>query len=133
MTQWQKMTDEQKKAHMEKQKYYRHRKKARELGISLEEYRSRLIRGTARRGSINQGNTRVAETNENFGWTQYGNPETLSDYRHIRSDKRPWLTFVLEKHTFTSDQGSFVGYKTIDILTDTKVKEEYDRMMEEQG
>jgi len=127
------MTDEQKKAHMEKQKYYRHRKKARELGISLEEYRAQLTRGSVPRKLKNRRGKTVVENDENFGWTQYGNPERLPDYRHIRSDKRPWLTFVLEKHTFTSDQGSFVGYKTIDILTDAKVKEEYDRMMEEQG
>ena len=39
---WHQMTDEEKQAHMEKQKFYRYRKKAKELGITLEEYKARL-------------------------------------------------------------------------------------------
>ncbi|MCA1799926.1 MAG: hypothetical protein LC687_00200 [Actinobacteria bacterium] len=39
---WNEMTDEEKKAHMEKAKEYRYKRKAKDLGISLEEYKARL-------------------------------------------------------------------------------------------
>ncbi len=39
---WNEMTDEEKKAHMEKAKEYRYKRKAKDLGISLEEYKGRL-------------------------------------------------------------------------------------------
>lgn len=42
MAKWHEMTDEEKKAHMEKAKEYRYKRKAKDLGITLEEYKQRL-------------------------------------------------------------------------------------------
>jgi len=39
---WHQMTDEEKKAHMEKAKEYRYARKAKALGITVEEYKERL-------------------------------------------------------------------------------------------
>lgn len=128
MPKWKDMTDEQKQAHMEKQKFYRHRKKARELGISLEEYRSTLSR---ERKNVSVKKKEESGESPFFGWSQYPGIENKPDTYEIVSKKRPWLTFVMRKKVFVTDQGFFMGYATADIKVDHEVADYYRRLREE--
>ena len=131
MTQWQKMTPEQKKAQMERNTYYRHLKKAKELGVSIEEYRAQL--GSKKTFSDPKPKKRRVkpeapilalrngpDEEEDFGWEQFEpeNVDSLPERKVIKSVVRPWITFQMEK----GRTGGFIGYKVIGKSVDEELK-----------
>lgn len=60
---WSEMTDEEKKERMEKSKEYRYKRKAKDLGISLEEYKSRLkARAEGKQVKLRSGKRKINTT-----------------------------------------------------------------------
>ncbi len=119
MTQWQKMTPEQRQAQMDRNTYYRHKRKAAELGLSVEEYQKNLSQRGSQKPSkkVKAVTTPDATEEEGWGWIQANNSH-MSDEIQVKSELRPWLTFVMKRTKI----GEFVGYKTIGTIIDEKLK-----------
>jgi len=120
MSQWQRMTDEQRKAHMEKNKEYRYKRKAKQLGISVEEYKQTLANRKGRPKKSSVVATKVEKSDE------FVEPYDLSDQPdelRIQSEMYPWVTFVMRKDT-AGRTGYVVAEKLIDQELFEKLREE---------
>lgn len=133
MTQWQKMTDEQKRAQMERNTYYRHKRKAKELGISVEEYQASLKKGKRSKPSPKieaavSAKELTGKEGLEFPWEQKDNSH-LGDSFIMDSVIRPWLSFEMERYTTPS---GFSGFRVATIHKDVELKAYYDKLREEQ-
>ncbi|MCA1799937.1 MAG: hypothetical protein LC687_00250 [Actinobacteria bacterium] len=127
MTQWQKMTDEQRKAQMERNTYYRHKKKAAELGIPVEEYRASLskkhspvVQKAAKK--ISKKVSLSPSEEEDWEWSQIDN-FNMPDEFYIQSELKPWVTFKMIR--YQTPRG-FSGFRTGEILISQELKDEYE-------
>lgn len=123
MTAWQKMSPEQQAAQKERGKIWRWKKRAKELGITFEEYS--LTRGRKVKPSQKKVKEPVQDEEEFFV------PVNLiqePEEKIVQSILRPWISFRMRKHIFENPKfGEFIGYKTVEIIKDSLLQKEYEK------
>ena len=112
-TQWQKKTEEQKIKQMEYNKQYRYKKKADALGITLEEYMTKLsLRGQKKEKPAKPVTEekllrdKVKEMVATLG-------EDKPEYLEVPSALDPMVVFKMKKYIYKTKEGPVVGYKTV--------------------
>lgn len=98
---WKKMSPEQKAKQLERSKIWRHKKRAKELGLTLEEYQAQKGTKSIRTQSPSAKVKPIDLTNH---------PQT----KMIQSQMFPWITFKMEKY----DYGTHTGYQVVEKVID---------------
>jgi hypothetical protein len=124
MTQWEKKSEEQKLQQMEYNKIYRYKKKAQELGITLEEYQEKVSSRGTKKGSKPKSIRKVVSEIAESQVVLLDN-SAKPDEIDVVSPLEPWVTFKMKKHIYQTSAGPTVGYKVKEKIVDaTRVPQE---------